>query len=322
MNPDRSLGERVNELLSYVEVRPGEHFRTSSKIVRGRGRSRASLRLVATAYDFLKEAHPTTVRGVAYRLFTDGIIDSMSKNNTACVSRLLTDAREQGDIPWEWIVDETRDLERVSSWADPKDYIQAVRRSYRRDFWAQQRCDVEVWSEKGTVRGVLAPILNEYGVGFRVLHGFSGATTINDIATSVRRWLYVLYVGDWDPSGLCMSERDLPERLARYGGDRAGLITLQRVALTADDFTDPDLPSFGAETKSRDPRYRWFADTYGDRCWELDAMHPNTLRERVKANIEHYVERESWDRYARAQEAEQETLQAALDSWQVLRGAS
>ena len=32
------------------------------------------------------------------------------------VYRLLKEAREQGDIPWEWIVDETRELERVSTW--------------------------------------------------------------------------------------------------------------------------------------------------------------------------------------------------------------
>ena len=40
----------------------------------------------------------------------------------------------------------------------------------------------EVWSEKGTVRGVLGPVLDNYAVGFRVLHGFSGATTVYDVA--------------------------------------------------------------------------------------------------------------------------------------------
>jgi hypothetical protein len=53
-----------------------------------------------------------------------------------------------------------------------------VARSYRRDFWQQQPERVEVWSEKGTIRGVLQPVLDEYGVGFRVMHGFGSATTI------------------------------------------------------------------------------------------------------------------------------------------------
>ena len=32
------------------------------------------------------------------------------------------------------------------------------------------------------MRGVLAPVLDEYAVGFRVMHGFSSATTIHDVA--------------------------------------------------------------------------------------------------------------------------------------------
>jgi hypothetical protein len=35
----------------------------------------------------------------------------MSKNDTNRVSRQLTDARERGEIPWEWVVDETREPE-------------------------------------------------------------------------------------------------------------------------------------------------------------------------------------------------------------------
>jgi hypothetical protein len=37
----------------------------------------------------------------------------MGKNSTNRVSRQLVDAREQGLIPWGWIVQETREVERV-----------------------------------------------------------------------------------------------------------------------------------------------------------------------------------------------------------------
>ena len=37
----------------------------------------------------------------------------MARSEMARVYRLLLKAREQGIIPWEWIVDETRELERV-----------------------------------------------------------------------------------------------------------------------------------------------------------------------------------------------------------------
>ena len=170
------------------------------------------------------------------------------------VYRLLKEAREQGIIPWEWIVDETRELERVSTWDDPAEYARCVARSYRRDFWNQQPVRVMVVSEKGTVRGVLEPVLDHYAVGFRVMHGFSSATTVHDISQDDDgRPLIVLYVGDFDPSGMFMSEEDLPNRLAKYGGDH---VTLKRIALTREQVSG--LPSFPATDKRKDPRYKWF----------------------------------------------------------------
>jgi len=140
-----------------------------------------------------------------------------------------------------------------------------MRRSYRRDFWAQQPDRVEVWSEKGTVRGVLAPILDEYGVGFRVMHGFSSATSIYDVAQGDDgRTLHVLYVGDFDPSGMWMSMHDLPERLERYGGDHVELL---RVALGSSHVGT--LSSFPASDKTKDPRYKWFVSKFGNRCCEF-----------------------------------------------------
>lgn len=111
------------------------------------------LELIQASYDILEEIEPATVRAVCYRLFTAGIIPDMSERSTGKVSRQLTWARENDELPWEWIVDETRTPERVSSWADPKSYIRAVKRSYRKDLWRDQDNKVEVWSEKGTVRG-------------------------------------------------------------------------------------------------------------------------------------------------------------------------
>ena len=44
------------------------------------------------------------------------------------------------------------------------------------------------------------------------MHGFSSATTVHDIAEDDDgRDLIVLYVGDFDPSGMFMSEEDLPD---------------------------------------------------------------------------------------------------------------
>ncbi|WP_247460353.1 MULTISPECIES: hypothetical protein [unclassified Bradyrhizobium] len=143
----------------------GEYFQTSTR--KGRGRAKRSHDMIKAMYKIVEDARPITGRGVGYKLFSLGLIPSMSKMQG--VYRLLKEAREEGTIPWEWIVDETRELERVPTWDDVAEYMRVTARDYRRDFWQQQPERVEVWSEKGTVRGVLQPVLDAYGVGFRVM---------------------------------------------------------------------------------------------------------------------------------------------------------
>ena len=282
-----------------------EHSGPSTKI--GRGRAKASLDLIDAMFDAAEAAQPITGRGVGYKLFVAGMIPSMARNDMRRVYRLLLQAREEGIVPWDWIVDETRELEQVSSWDDPAAFVRTVSRAYRRDFWNQQPVRVKVWSEKGTVRGVLQPVLDKYGVGFRVMHGFSGATSLYDIAQDGDgRLLIALYVGDHDPSGRWMSDEDLPNRLEKYGGTH---VMLNRIALNA--INAHGLTSFPASVKKKDPRYKWFVERYGDECWELDAMDPNDLRSCVEEAIEAEIEPVAWARCEVVQRAEQESLQCS-----------
>jgi len=286
-----------------------EHFETRSK--KGRGMAQRSLDLIERMYVAAEAAQPITGRGIGYKLFTAGLIPSMATKEMQRVYRLLKVARERGDIPWEWIVDETRAIERTSTWANPAEYARCVARSYRRDFWDQQPIRCEVWSEKGTVRGVLAPVLDHYAIGFRVMHGFSSATTIYDVSQDDDgRELIVLYVGDFDPSGMFMSKEDLPARLSDYDGDH---IELRRVALTREHVNG--LPSFPVTDKRKDPRYKWFRANYGDRCWELDAMDPNDLRDCVEAATKELIEPVAWKRCEIVNQAEQESLKTILEKW-------
>ena len=97
--------------------------------------ARRSLDLIEAMHDIAKAAQPITGRGVGYKLLVQSLIASMARPEMQRVYRLLKEAREQGRIPWHWIVDETREFERVSTWDDPADYARSVAQSYRRDFW-------------------------------------------------------------------------------------------------------------------------------------------------------------------------------------------
>ncbi len=281
----------------------------------GRGKSAKSLEIINASIRILEEIQPASVRAVCYRLFIEKLIPNMSKNSTGAVGKQLVYARENGLLSWDWIVDETREAETISSWSNPESVISAAVNQYRKDYWAMQPRRVEVWSEKGTVRGTVAPILKKYGVTFRVMHGYGSATSIYGIAQETmasNKPLTVLYIGDHDPSGLQMSEIDLPARLKRYGG-RAEIV---RIALDASDVTDDtELPWFPASDKTGDSRHGWFTELYGQRCWEVDALSPVVLRDRLDNAIGNLLDLNAWNHAVKIEAAEVESMQNIMGNW-------
>ena len=302
---------------------------------KGRGRASATQDLIAVMVEIAESIQPCSVRALAYQLFNRKLIPSMALENTAKVSRLCVIAREEGSIPWDWITDSTRQEERVSTWDDPSDYAETVMRAYRRNKWNAQPKHISVWSEKSTVEGTLRPILREYEVPFQVLHGWSGATPIRNAAQANycrEQNTLILYVGDFDPSGMGMSELDLPRRLARYSSDdpsdkdisieeanelleNEGL-EIRRIALTAIHTHVLGKSSrFPASDKKDDTRHEWFVKNHGQWCWELDALSPNDLRECVENAILTELDHQAWDRYVRAEQAEKKAIVDTCKSW-------
>ena len=128
---------------------------------RGRGLAKATLDLIATCREIIEQVKPITVRGVCYRLFVAGHIDSMEVRNTQKISRLLVAAREEGSIPWEWIVDDSRRMEGDGGFTNLEAYARIIEQAYRRDFWAHQDRRVTVISEKAAVAGDFTMLENE-----------------------------------------------------------------------------------------------------------------------------------------------------------------
>jgi hypothetical protein len=293
----------------------------TTNITRRRGKSQASLDLVAAAYEILKEIQPVSVRAVCYKLFTKNLIRDMGERETNKVSKQLRDARLAGIIPYEWILDDTRKPERAAVWNNPAERIEMMK-NYRRDPWQDQPEHIEVWSEKGTVRSLLSEVLDKYAVTFRVFRGYTSLTVINDVKNESQQesranWTRILYVGDYDPSGMHMSEVDLPRRLEEQGA----LVLIQRVAVNAYDIlADPGMPSFPASDKAKDKRYKWFVENHGDRYWELDAMDPSKLRTRVEEAIREYIDFDAWEKSAVTEAAEKVEMEAFLETWPGNRG--
>jgi hypothetical protein len=307
----------------------------------GRGRSAESLDLVQLAHSILEEIQPASVRAVCYQLFVRGAIRGMDKASTNRVGALLTRAREEGEIPWAWIVQEGRAIESVAAWTDPAAFARTVQAAYRRNKWDGQPTRIIVVSEKGTVRGTLAPVLDEFEVEFLPVGGYASATRVKELAearTASDKPLLLLYLGDHDPSGQGMSNQDLPRRLLRYmstapadkgAWDQAAVdyyaaewgLNVRRIALTVEDTEalGEDL-GFPAADKASDPRYPWFVETFGPWCWELDALNPNILRGRVRDALRAELDPVQWARYVTAEQVERASITQTLDAWKSISG--
>lgn len=287
-----------------------------------RGKAPETLELIAAMKRILRAIQPTSVRSVCYQLFVRKLILSMAKSVTNGVGQQLVYAREKGIVPCEWIVDETREVERQPGWDNPEEFKATALRSYRRERWATQPVRIEVWSEKGTVRGTLAPVLEKYAVPLRVMHGYTSFTVIDDVIVMQRYSktpLIVLYVGDHDPSGLHMPKVDLPNRLRERWEATAEScrfnIEIEHLALTDEDCKS--LPSFPA--KKSDKRFQWYVERYGRKAWELDAMSPPILRSRVARAIRNRIDEDAWHRVERCEQAEQRSLENVLSKWHSLK---
>jgi hypothetical protein len=109
--------------------------------------------------------------------------------------------------------------------------------------------------EKATVSGILRPVLDKYGVPFFPVRGFNSETTMHELAEDIsgdERRTVILYAGDYDPSGMYMSEVDLPGRLASSGaGNSEDVYKFRRVALSVSDVQGGNLPPFDVETKRK-----------------------------------------------------------------------
>ena len=86
-----------------------------------------------------------------------------------------------------------------------------------------------------------------------------------------------------------------------------------RIALIREQLAG--LPSFPATDKRKDPRFEWFTENYGKRCWEIDALDPNMLRACVEEEIKSLIEPDAWQRCRVVEKAERDSLVEVMRNW-------
>ena len=140
-----------------------------------RGKAEATLVLEQAILDIVKERAPITVRGVCYALFVRKLIPSMEVNQTQRVSRIMTrcgrarrSTGRRSSTAAERSSAARHGATRTRSSRPPCAGIVATTGRISRP---SSRCG----ARKSTVEGVLAPVLDELGVTFRVMKGFGSS---------------------------------------------------------------------------------------------------------------------------------------------------
>lgn len=270
-------------------------------------------KLINAALAILEEQHPMTIRQLFYRLVSVGEVEN-NKKHYQMVIRIMTTARMDGRCRFEYIVDRSRPEYKSNVWDDAADYARTVMYGYRKDYWTLQPHHIELWVEKDAIVGSIDEVTKELGVIIRVGRGFVSTTKIHDIAkhfSSMNKPITAFYLGDHDPSGVCI-ERDLQERLRASGVD----FTLWRLAIHAEDIEKFNLPPL--TIKESDSRSTEFRRVYGNDCVELDALPPDELRRRIRNAFESCIDMEIWQRSISVEKAEFDSIQRTVSAWQNL----
>lgn len=254
------------------------------------------------------QGYDLSLRQLYYQLVSKNLIVNSEKSYKNLGS-LVSDARLAGLIDWDMIKDRGRETVENPHWQDPANFIEVVAPQYRFDLWRDQPNYVEVMVEKQALEGVLIPVCRRYDVPFTANKGYSSSSALYEASKRfVERHeqgkeLYVIYLGDHDPSGIDMS-RDVEERLDLFvktstlrcdeiHPNKPSAVEMKRVALNMDQIRKLKPPENPA--KLTDSRADGYISRFGHSSWELDAIEPRQLATLVSNAIESVMDRERFD---------------------------
>src|SRR5438045_3159385 len=225
---------------------------------------------------------PITVRQVFYQATVRGIVEK-SEAGYAKVQTDLVLMRRAGEMPFDWLADNTRWQRKPRTFDSIEQALQDTARLYRKALWADVNAYVEVWLEKDALAGVVYPITSMFDVPLMVARGYASLSFLHSAAEYINALqvpVYIYHLGDFDPSGVNAGEK-IEETLRELAPDAD--ICFERLAVTQSQIRVWDLPT--RPTKTSDSRAKGF----GDVSVELDAIEPAKLRSLVEMVIEDHL---------------------------------
>jgi hypothetical protein len=274
--------------------------------------------------DYSSQGYDLSLRQLYYQLVSRNIVPNTERSYKN-IGVIVSDARLAGLIDWNMIKDRGRETIKNPHWDNPADFMEAVAPQYRFDLWADQDNYVEVMVEKQALEGVLQPICRGLDIPFTANKGYSSSSAMYEASkrflqrAEQGKELYVIYLGDHDPSGIDMS-RDILDRLNLFIGSAVVTqredrlyectphdpIKVNRIALNMDQIEELNPPENPA--KITDSRAAGYIARFGRSSWELDAIEPRQLARLVEAAVKQIMDYPKFIKNQKRQERHRKEL--------------
>ena len=255
--------------------------------------------------EVLAADHPQSVRHVFYRMTDLRLAAPVSKSESGykAVQRECLKLRRAGRIPYGWVSDSTRTGFHVETFASGGDLIREFAGLYRAQLWTENLPHVEVWCESRSLAGVLKGTCKTLAISLYPSGGFASATLAYESACEIdsrkRERAIVLYVGDYDQSGVLIDqaiERELRSHLSTP-------LEFRRIAIN-----EFQIDYFGLPTRPPKTTDRRRPDI--TRVVEAEAMPAATMRRIVREAVEAHLPAGALDAVKVAEESERAGLRA------------
>lgn len=288
--------------------------------------------------EYQRQGYVLTLRQLYYQLVTRDIIPNKLPEY-AKVSKLLKEGRMAGIVDWDAIEDRLRQPYTPSAWETAKLILEASISQFQVPRMKHQPNYLEVWVEKDALSGVLKRVTSKYHVPILVNRGYSSASAMYDSynrfkdAIENRQRVTILYLGDYDPSGIDMI-RDIRDRITEFmvGSSEIedlwndcedysldtiesyieGFFTIKPIALTIEQIQEYNPPPNPA--KISDPRSGKFIAELGKTSWEVDALKPEVLHALLEDEIQHLIDMDLYNERCEMEQEQKDILIGFKDS--------
>jgi hypothetical protein len=275
--------------------------------------------------EYQAQGYVLTLRQLYYQLVSRDVVPN-KQSEYSKLSNLLKEGRMAGVIDWNAIEDRLRKPSSPASFENPREILQAAIDQYALPRQKDQPVYIEVWVEKDALSGVLRRVTEKYHIPILVNRGYSSASAMFDSyqrfksAYNSNQSIRVLYLGDFDPSGVDMI-RDIRERtLEFFDGDLSVEVNdrddsdfnfaVTPIALTRQQINQYNPPPNPA--KRTDPRAKDFIRRHGATSWEVDALRPEVLNQLLESAILTNLDESLYKSIVRREAADKKKLKSLI----------